>query len=96
MTTAKLDATGHRWLAALGAFNFSIHYRPGSRNGDADGLSRRPLNESRDDLVTLDPSVLKAVCQCHRVDLPHQKAELATDPLAEAIAMGQGAVPKVY
>jgi hypothetical protein len=29
LTTAKLDATGHRWLAALAAFNFNILYRPG-------------------------------------------------------------------
>ena len=30
LTTAKLDATGHRWLAALAAFNFNIQYRPGN------------------------------------------------------------------
>ena len=29
LSTAKLDATGHRWLAALGAFDFSIKYKPG-------------------------------------------------------------------
>jgi hypothetical protein len=32
LTTAKLDATGHRWLAALAAFNFNIQYRPGKKN----------------------------------------------------------------
>jgi hypothetical protein len=32
LTTAKLDATGHRWLAALAAFNFNIPYRPGKKN----------------------------------------------------------------
>uniref|UniRef100_A0A3B1IWP2 Gypsy retrotransposon integrase-like protein 1 n=1 Tax=Astyanax mexicanus TaxID=7994 RepID=A0A3B1IWP2_ASTMX len=42
LTSAKLDAAGHRWLAALSTFNFSIRYRAGKRNQDADGLSRRP------------------------------------------------------
>lgn len=44
LTTAKLDAAGHRWLAALGAYEFDITYRPGTSNADADGLSRRPLS----------------------------------------------------
>uniref|UniRef100_A0A8C5LZN7 ribonuclease H n=1 Tax=Leptobrachium leishanense TaxID=445787 RepID=A0A8C5LZN7_9ANUR len=42
LTTAKLDATGHRWLAALSGFQFSLKYRPGVNNRDADALSRRP------------------------------------------------------
>ena len=40
LTSAKLDATGHRWLAALAAYNFTLKYRPGKSNADADGLSR--------------------------------------------------------
>ncbi|XP_040195270.1 LOW QUALITY PROTEIN: uncharacterized protein LOC120928229 [Rana temporaria] len=39
LTTAKLDATGHRWLAALSGFRFSLKYRPGVNNQDADALS---------------------------------------------------------
>lgn len=42
LTTAKLDATGHRWLAALSSFDFSIKYRAGHKNIDADTLSRLP------------------------------------------------------
>ena len=42
LTTAKLDATGHRWLVALSTFNFDIKYRPGKNNADADALSRLP------------------------------------------------------
>ena len=41
LTTAKLDATGHRWIASLSDYNFSIKYRSGKMNADADGLSRR-------------------------------------------------------
>ena len=42
LTSAKLDATGHRWLAALAAYDFDIVYRPGKNNADADALSRLP------------------------------------------------------
>ncbi len=42
LSSAKLDATGHRWLAALTSYDFSIHYKPGRCNQDADALSRRP------------------------------------------------------
>lgn len=34
LTSAKLDAAGHGWLAALSNFNFSIQYRAGKRNQD--------------------------------------------------------------
>ncbi|XP_063438199.1 uncharacterized protein LOC134719148 [Mytilus trossulus] len=42
LSSAKLDATGHRWIAALSAFDFDIKYRPGKQNTDADALSRLP------------------------------------------------------
>ena len=42
LTTAKLDATGHHWLAALSDYNFSLVYRAGWKNNDADALSRLP------------------------------------------------------
>lgn len=46
LTTAKLDSARHRWVAELADFNFDICYKPGRLNGDADGLSRMPLDES--------------------------------------------------
>ena len=58
-TTAKLDATGQRWLAELSNYNCSS-YRSGKRNGDADGLSRRPVEESST-TTTFFPDVLKAI-----------------------------------
>lgn len=42
LTSAKLDATGHRWLAALSTYDFNLKYRSGVQNIDADALSRRP------------------------------------------------------
>ena len=51
MTSAKLNATGMRWVADLAGYDFVLKYRPGKDNGDADGLSRRPLD---DDIGTLE------------------------------------------
>ena len=42
LKSAKLDATGYRWLAALSIFDFEIKYRRGINHTDADALSRIP------------------------------------------------------
>ena len=33
------------WIRELADFNFTIHYRPGKRNIDADALSRMPSDD---------------------------------------------------
>ena len=40
LTTAKLDAMGHRWIAGLANYNFHLHYKSGKSNVEADALSR--------------------------------------------------------
>ena len=40
LTTAKLDAMGHRWITGLAYYNFHISYKSGKSNGKADALSR--------------------------------------------------------
>ena len=52
LTSAKLDATSYRWLAALSTFNFQLQYRAGKQNQDADGLSRRPHLVLTDDFTS--------------------------------------------
>ena len=42
LTTAKLDATGQRWIASLANYSFSLHYKTGKTNIEADALSRIP------------------------------------------------------
>ena len=41
-TTAKLNATSHRWVAELADYNFKLHYHPGKASTDVDFLSRLP------------------------------------------------------
>ena len=40
LTTAKLDAASHRWVASLANYNFRLHYRSGKTNINVDALSR--------------------------------------------------------
>ena len=40
LTTAKLDACGQKWVANLANYNFTIQYRSGQSNVEADALSR--------------------------------------------------------
>ena len=73
-TTAKLDAAGHRWLAELSTYDFSLKYRPGKQNIDADALSRRPHahdNTSHED-KTLPASTFQAVCHMLEMSTPQQ------------------------
>ena len=60
-TTANLDATGHRWLAALSSYDFTIKYRSGMSNADADGLSRQPDVNISSEQNTIETPVIKAV-----------------------------------
>ena len=55
LTSAKLDETGQRWIAALTAYDFSLTYRSGINNADADGLSRKAIWSNQ------VPEVLKAI-----------------------------------
>ena len=40
LTTAKLDAASHHWVASLANYNFRLHYQAGKANIDADALLR--------------------------------------------------------
>ena len=65
LTTAKLNATGHRWVSELADFSFTIKYRPGHANKDADALSRLPMDiDSYMKLCTenMSESDIKACC----------------------------------
>ena len=69
-TTAKLDATGHRWLASLSNYNFKLSYRSGILNRDADGLSRIPREHRRNfprgnsSYIAISVSYYRRFCFC--------------------------------
>ena len=69
LTMVKLDATGHRWVAALSNYAFSIIYKPGKGHKDADALSHIKWPEA----VELNSQTEHAVCE--GVQAPHGKAE---------------------
>ena len=69
LSTAKLDATGHRWVAALSNSSFSISYKPGRNNTDTDALSRIKWPEA----VDISSQSVHAVCE--GVQVPHGKIE---------------------
>ena len=69
LTTAKLDVTGHRWVAALSNYTFSIIYKPGKGHKDADALSHIRWPEA----MELDSQTVHAVCE--GVQAPHGKVE---------------------
>ena len=39
LTSAKLDARGHYWIASLANYNFTLSYQSGKTNVDANALS---------------------------------------------------------
>ena len=77
LTTAKLDATGQRWVAALSNYNFDIKYRSGKKHTDADGLSRCKEDEQQQ---VLFPEVLKAISLASQVVSEES-------PLVESVAL---------
>ena len=54
LTSAKLDACGQRWIVKLANYNFSIKYRCGVSNTEADALSRIKWPEALSENVDID------------------------------------------
>ena len=91
LTTAKLDATGQRWVASLGYYNFTIKYRSGKKNADVDGLSCR--REGNTGECTVFPDVIKAVAmsvaatECPFIDSVYvSEASDSTPPFTDDIS----------
>ena len=55
LTTAKLDASGQRWITSLVNYSFSLHYKSGKTNIEADALSRMP------ERISIDREPVKAI-----------------------------------
>ena len=57
LTTAKLDATGQRWVISLANYDFLIFYKLGKSNVEADALSRIPRTSD----ILIDTPSVKAI-----------------------------------
>ncbi len=91
LTTGKLNATGHRWLAALATYDFEIKYRPGHTNIDADLLSRRGNDLPTEPWKHLSDVEVKGICNCIQLG-DSIKAERLVDKLGAPAE----AIPKLY
>ena len=56
LTSAKLNASGLRWVSQLADYQFTIKYRSGKKHIDADYLSRHPTTDFE-----------KRVCDKHKI-----------------------------
>lgn len=94
--TLKLGATEQRWAAQLAAFDFTVHYRPGRSNANADSLSRQYSDPTKTaDLGTAhlktDPAPLSVPTEPEGAFL-HQIGVLPSRPTSELITL-QGSDP---
>ena len=92
LSTAKLNAVGHRWLAALSTYEFDVQYRPGRQNIDADLLSRNMPGADGDGWVTIPQSGVKTICQkvCASV------ADCSTPVYVAQLGASSHCVPDMY
>lgn len=92
LTSARLNATGHRWLAALATYDFTIQYRPGRQNVDADLLSRQYATETQKDWTIIPPSGIKALCKW-----AHATEGSGVPPrLVDQLGVSPEVIPEVY
>ena len=95
LTSARLDAMGHRWLATLSTYDFDIKYRAGQLNADADGLSRRPHSPT-DVIDPVQERQDRRIANLLENTRPLQCAETIVDANAIVTAVLEGdAIPAV-
>ena len=87
LTTAKLDAKGHRWVAALSNYTFSIIYKPGKGHVDANALSHIRWPEA----MEINAQAMHAVCE--GVQAPHSKVETLCHGAQVVDALSQDNAP---
>ena len=79
LSTAKLDACSHSWVARPANYNFNIHYRSGISNTDADALCQIQWPDILSDpgVVHFDGSFgtqsIKAICNGSRISYGYCK-----------------------
>ena len=91
LSSAKLDATGHRWVAQLANYRFNLKYCTGMSNSVADALSRIQWPEVSTDVINqvmnvhtgVQDSVESFIYDQHAI--PDALQESGSNPLDQAI-----------
>ena len=92
-TTAKLNATDLHWLSSPATFDFTISYRAGKINGDADGLSCLPHNDPPDTEATQKEEYLKPFLARLMPPPDTFSPDAIHTPVIEAMCLNTDAVP---
>ena len=88
LTTANLDAMGHRWLGVLASFEFTLEYQKGADNGAADALSQVPICHGHETVESLLEGALIGA-------LGKGEAEVGEELLCEHVCLENEARVKV-
>ena len=75
LSAQKMDGMLARWSLAMQEYTFTIQYRNGKENGNADSLSRQPHLKSQNTISTV----------CANVDLDNIRQNQQSDPTISAI-----------
>ncbi|XP_061127111.1 uncharacterized protein LOC133147011 [Syngnathus typhle] len=92
LTTAKLNATGHRWLSALSTYKFTLQYRPGRNNIDADSLSRNPVSDTKQEWQSVSLECVKALCK----QITCRETHKESTTVAESLGVSPDAIPESF
>ena len=82
-----MDAIGHRWVAALSNYTFSIIYKPGKGHHDADALSCIKWPQA----MEMSSQAVHAVCE--EVQAPHGKIVTLCHGAQVVDTLGQDSAP---
>jgi transposase InsO family protein len=88
MTSRQLNGRQARWALFFGDFDFTVHYRPGSKNGKADALSRRSdYKEGKDSdsnlVLLMRPMTVSTISNSSFLDLV--KTATLDDAFAQSV-----------
>ena len=97
LTSARLNATGLRWVGELADFSFTIKYRPGRANADADTLSRAPLavDNMAEYSEEISPSTIHAINQGVKAEQHHETTWIGSMTASVSDEMGNDDQPEL-
>ena len=87
LNTAKLGATEMRWVAQLAQFDFSVKYRSGKSNANADALSRRCAKGHCSDMNQDKEWIASKVAKCTKSSLIPSDLKLRIEELMVQVSL---------